>query len=291
VSRITLSVIVPILNPQRYLSNLRTLLIELDEEGIEVLFIHDTYADENSDLLSDLRELTTKLRIRVISGHFGSAGSARNAGLAESTGEWICFCDADDHLYLQQILMDLKGMQNIALLVGQFERMNQENKIEVATPVMKLSELTCDPGFWRIVYKKSAIGEIKFQDFRMGEDIIFLADVLRKNPKIDFSARIYYRYSVGNPGQSTTSSANFGDLTKAIAFLKMRNPDWHKDPIDFGFVARLSLSNLSHYSKSSFVRSMIQIKTLIVLNPSETRNFFGRLIKSRAYKGRFSNFV
>ena len=289
-SQMILSVIIPILGPEKYIPNLKMLLSEFETEDVEILFIHDCPSGNNSKPLTDLCEIFPTLTIRVISGRFGSAGIARNAGLTESNGEWICFCDADDHVILKNILMDLKDSQSAAMIVGQFERVNQKNQIEAALSARKISEVTSDPGFWRVVYKRSAIGDTKFQNFRMGEDVVFLAEVLRKKPTIVFSARTYYRYSVGNPSQSTSTRANFGDLTNAIAFLKMSNRDWHQDPTDFGFVARLTVSNIRHFSKSSLAKNVLQFQKLLVINPVETVKFCGRLAKAKTIH-RVSNFL
>lgn len=268
-----LSVVIPIVNPDRHLSNLRQLLSQPDINNVQFILIHDLRKNESSYTLLNLKNEFKNTNISLISGSFGSAGESRNAGLEVCKAEWIAFCDADDFLEISKVLMLLAKPVRADILVCQFIRRAPDGKVLNPRKTLRVDDVYVDPGFWRIIYKRASIGEIRFTDIKMGEDIVFLADILRKNPSLSFHTDTIYRYVVGNPLQSTAQQGNYSELMGAIKLIKVRNPKWVNCNTDLGLLARLTLSLLKSVDKRKKIKVLLELCVLFLKKPVLISNF------------------
>ncbi len=92
----TVSIIIPVHNVAEYLPHCLNSLKNQTYKKLEIIFIDDGSTD-NSGTLCDL---FAKEDSRAVVKHQKNAGlsSARNAGLATATGEYVFFLDSDDFL-------------------------------------------------------------------------------------------------------------------------------------------------------------------------------------------------
>jgi glycosyltransferase involved in cell wall biosynthesis len=241
-----LSVVIPIATPDRYLMNLENWIRNEDFEDVEIFIIHDRKDNESSDCLLYLISIFPDISISLESQEFKSPGLARNAGIKKTSGRWVTFLDADDYQHTGVIKEAVRDSKNADMIVGQFQRINSTGKQHKAVNTNLVSEIWIDPGFWRIAYKRDLLLSNTFSDLKMGEDIVFLADILREKRNISFSKAIFYDYLVGNPFQSSANPTNFQDLVKAIRLIMSKNPEWPTHKNDRGFLNRLALSYLKH---------------------------------------------
>jgi len=85
------------------------------------------------------------LPLRIVSGAFGSAGAARNAGLAVATGKHLFFLDADDEVFpgaLTRLHGALSRAPQAALAIGAVVRITSARPDKTKTP----EGYTADPG-------------------------------------------------------------------------------------------------------------------------------------------------
>ena len=275
-SHIVLSVVVPVANPEIHASNIRRFLKSLLIQGLEIVIVHDNRTGEASETLLDLRESFPLVTLKLLDGNYGSAGEARNAGMKHATGVWISFCDSDDFQHVGPMLEEIGNVSSAELLVGQFVRVTPNGDIVESVNTKSLSELWIDPGFWRVAYRRSILTGITFTNLRMGEDIVFLAEVLRLNPQVVFSNSVFYEYRIGSSSQSTSKPANFKDISKAKGVIEKQNPHWGRNSNDFGFMMRLAMTNLK-YSDNS-VKAQ-EIKSLLQIARKNPRAFLSFLTK------------
>jgi hypothetical protein len=78
-------------------------------------------------------------------------------------------------------------------------------------------DIYCDPGIWRMAFKRDFIGESKFMEIKMGEDQLFVFELLNKHPNISFSKIPVYRYVLYEAAQLTRSPDAISDLPIALA--------------------------------------------------------------------------
>lgn len=214
-----LSVIVPISRMAGRLENLRGWFENLDAERIETIFVHDI-ADEAT--IHELREIIEKSKFsncKVLEGNFGGPGSARNAGISHCKSEWITFWDSDDFVYVNEYLTSIQNLDStIDLLVGNYEIHDIRNSSTITRLLPTsdpLTSLAMNPGIWRMVFRRDAIGNIQFPNLQMAEDQVFICRFLSQNPKIIFTDRVLYRYFIGNESQLTRNTAALKDLSEA----------------------------------------------------------------------------
>ncbi len=91
-----ISVIVPVYNGAAFVADTMAMLGASTLREIEIIAINDGSKDNS---LAVLKECAAKDgRIKVIDKENGGIANARNRGLQEASGQYICFCDHDDYV-------------------------------------------------------------------------------------------------------------------------------------------------------------------------------------------------
>lgn len=88
------SVIIPVYNADKYLTECMDSVISQTLKDIEIICIDDGSSDESMKILRNYEKSDS--RIRVFAQKHSNAGTARNKGLSYATGEYLSFLDADD---------------------------------------------------------------------------------------------------------------------------------------------------------------------------------------------------
>ena len=89
-----ISVIVPVYNAEKYLTECVESILNQTIEDIELILVDDGSTD-GSPAMCDAFAAQDP-RVKVIHKPNGRASSARNAGIRAATGEYIAFVDSDD---------------------------------------------------------------------------------------------------------------------------------------------------------------------------------------------------
>lgn len=88
------SVIVPVYNASRYLNDCIESILSQDYKDIELILINDGSTDDSLSIIQFYQK--TDNRVVLIDQINQGVSAARNAGIEKSTGQFLCFCDADD---------------------------------------------------------------------------------------------------------------------------------------------------------------------------------------------------
>ena len=100
---ITISIIVPVYNTEKYLHRCIDSILTNTFTDFELLLIDDGSTDSSGVICDEYAAKDS--RIYVFHKENGGASSARNLGLGKAKGEWITFVDSDDTL--QKNALDL----------------------------------------------------------------------------------------------------------------------------------------------------------------------------------------
>ena len=95
-SKIKVSVIVPVFNVEEYLSTSLDSILNQTLKDIEIICINDGSTDASLDILENYAKKDA--RIKIISKKNEGQGIARNIGLDNAQGEFIAFVDSDDFI-------------------------------------------------------------------------------------------------------------------------------------------------------------------------------------------------
>lgn len=90
-----ITIIVPVYNVEQYLDNCIRHIQAQTYRNLEILLVDDGSTDASGEICE--RYAAEDSRIRVIHKQNGGSSSARNAGLAAASGDYIGFLDADDY--------------------------------------------------------------------------------------------------------------------------------------------------------------------------------------------------
>ena len=111
------SIIVPVYGVEKYLAECVDSILSQTYSNLEVILIDDESPDNCPVICDEYAQKDT--RVRVFHKKNGGAGSAKNVGLENATGEYICLVDSDDMLketFLQELITRLiKEKADIAL--------------------------------------------------------------------------------------------------------------------------------------------------------------------------------
>ncbi len=90
------TVVIPVYNVEKYLDRCLKSIVNQTYKNLEILLIDD----ESPDCCPEMCENWSKTdnRIKVIHKKNAGLGMARNTGIENATGEFICFVDSDDYI-------------------------------------------------------------------------------------------------------------------------------------------------------------------------------------------------
>ncbi|MEV5498791.1 glycosyltransferase family 2 protein, partial [Nonomuraea fuscirosea] len=109
---ITLSVVVPVRDGERFIADALTSLSRNARPGFEFIVVNDGSADATGDIIDDFAGDLPGLTVLRNPAPVGLA-DARNAGLSAATGRYVTFMDGDDWLapgYLERLVAAIDGL-------------------------------------------------------------------------------------------------------------------------------------------------------------------------------------
>lgn len=154
------------------------------------------------------------------------AGVARNYGLDQAAGRWICFADSDDlfeTLELTRLLsyLDEEVADIIFFRAHSFLQNGEEGKrhksINRLFELAKLGNIKALVNWyppWSKIFKKSFLDEnqLAFSATRVSNDVIFSAKSFLAASRFSFKDEIFYSVREGN--DSLTTNQSFDDLSE-----------------------------------------------------------------------------
>lgn len=114
-----ISVIIPIYNAETYLENCLESIKNQSFTDYEVLLIDDGSTDNSGKICDSFA--TEDSRFHAIHKSNGGVSSARNTGIDQTKGEWICFIDSDDTVekdYLLHLYQGVNQQKDILIIQG-----------------------------------------------------------------------------------------------------------------------------------------------------------------------------
>lgn len=94
-SDVIVSVVMPIYGVERYLDKAVTSIVDQTYRSLQIILVDDGSPDKSPGMCDAWADRDS--RIQVIHKGNGGLSDARNAGLRECTGTYVCFVDSDDH--------------------------------------------------------------------------------------------------------------------------------------------------------------------------------------------------
>lgn len=211
------SIIIPIYNAEKTLVRTLEALKIQSFDKFEVLLINNGSTDSSEKICFDYLERDE--RFRYIYTDKKGVSNARNIGLEAATGEYICFCDADDipdKRMLEVMMMDIVQRQVDCVMCNYYsERDKRISEFPAKLPRTiegrKLTKdfvplmFSTDGGqdviwgtVWRMVFRKDIIvknGLMFDTQLNFAEDLCFVLDYLKYSRILYLEQQNLYHYS------------------------------------------------------------------------------------------------
>lgn len=219
---VLVSVIVPCYNVEKYIKKGIESLINQTLKDIEIIVINDGSKDNTLKILKNYQK--NDKRIKIIDKKNEGVSIARNAGLKQAKGKYICFMDSDDWVekdYLEQMYnkisknnYDIVACDTYAIYPN--KKMYIKSNINDNQDEKKLM-IDAYAVIWNKMYKKEIISDIYFEkNISFCEDVLFLYEVYSKVKKVGSINEPLYNYLQRENSLTYTYNEKIYDLIKGL---------------------------------------------------------------------------
>lgn len=217
---VKVSVVIPVYNAEKYLSQCICSIQKQTLNDIEILCVDDGSTDHSTNLLRELQK--RDMRIHIFQQVHQGAGAARNNALKNANGEFVCFLDADDYWMDTTALEKLYNQaktQQVCICGGQYNMekegviyavniyrmfgVNWEKKLTV-----KYMTYQSDFYYTNFIYNRQLLlmNQISFPTYRRFEDPPFFVKAMFASEVFCIVDVPFYCYRVGHKNVRYTES-------------------------------------------------------------------------------------
>ena len=231
-----ISIIVPVYNVENYIRECLDSILAQTFSSFELILVDDGSTDNSGRICEEYGEKDP--RIRVFHKENEGPSAARNMGLDEALGDYICFIDSDDTVredYLEKLYgaMLINGSDMV------FCDFETDKLIDTGMPIKSVDRMDSRDAkkwlydtrsrqyvimvvVWNKIYSKELFRNVRFEVGKIHEDEILIGSILNRCRNISFlNERLYY-YRDNESG--ITAKANRLDLAHldGVDALKLR---------------------------------------------------------------------
>ena len=221
------SVIVPVYKVEKYLDECVRSILAQTYRNIEVILVDDGSPDSCPQLCDAW--VKADGRVRVVHKPNGGLSSARNAGIDVAKGDYLMFIDSDDVIkpeMVEEMLASL--LRNDAEVCcsrlvpwgGNREFpcvFSEETVLSDDDALCMFLERTIETSSCTKLYRRKAVGDVRFIEGRINEDFPFLSSVFSKTQRVVYLPEGYYLYRYTPGSISTTFRESYFDCLKNVA--------------------------------------------------------------------------
>lgn len=203
-----ISVIVPIYNSEKFLKKCLESIVGQEYSNVEILLIDDGSEDDSRAICEEFTEKDD--RFKYFYQRNAGVAAARNNGLANANGEYICFVDSDDWLNTDHIkkLYDIVKESGADLAVCGISVTDGDvainavthecegifSRAAVASSYLKDEKMILWNSTFNKLFKKEKIYVPFDESVKCGEDCIFVMRYMESCDKIAITKNTGYNY-------------------------------------------------------------------------------------------------
>ena len=132
------SIVIPIYKSEKYLDECIRSIVEQSYRNLEIWLVDDGSPDASPRICDEWAQKDS--RIHVIHKKNAGSGMARNTGMENATGEYICFFDSDDYLLpdaIEKMYHKAKEEQVDIVIFGVKTIDSEKNVVKTKVPLSK----------------------------------------------------------------------------------------------------------------------------------------------------------
>ena len=276
----TFSIIVPVYNAEKYLSECIDSILSQSFTDFELLLIDDGSKDKSGIICDEYAERDN--RVHVFHRENAGASAARNLGLDKAKGQWITFVDSDDWIvpdYLECMLDKAVKFNVDAVFCNCYYVFNNEtipyfiykqDEVHDGNEILKkfLIKFGIRSELWGKIIRRKFLENLRIKEnITIGEDLLYLMELYTNyNIKtlIIKDPLYYYRQlpsSVMNSSNLLASNikilSEYLSMSEHYSQIKDKNPEEHST-----FIVRMSIKIIREdiLKKSEDIQLMALLK-------------------------------
>lgn len=209
------SIIVPAYNAEKYLNKCIDSILSQSHRRIEIILVNDGSSDNTGQLFDEYAKKDS--RVKVIHTKNEGLSHARNVGIKEANGDYVCFVDSDDRISALFVEKLLDAAINNGTRISQCDvRLVDENtgkslaewKVKPKSNVVDGRKLVLDSlhgdntqnvVVWNRIYDRSLLSANSFEEKRIHEDEFFTYKILY-DEKVALVHECLYQYTQNPSG-------------------------------------------------------------------------------------------
>lgn len=216
------TIIVPIYNVGEWLRPCLNSILSQTFLEWEAILVDDGSNDGSEAICDEYAHLDSRFRVthQVNQG----VAVARNTGLKTALGEWIWCVDADDVIHPEALRVlsaftedcckyNIVYFDFINDTKINFPSLNGKEPQEYIEINPKIPEMSA----WRYVFKKQLLGDLRFFQYRVGEDLLFSAKLCSKSDSVVHLSLPLYGYVIR--GTSVTKNPTLLTIQDSIRWM------------------------------------------------------------------------
>ena len=258
------SIIVPVYNVEEYLRKCLDSLVNQTYKNIEIVIVNDGTKDNSQLIIDEYREKYPKI-IKSYIKENGGLASARNYGVAKSTGNYIMFVDSDDYVDLnmvEKLYNELKNTNSDIVVCGAYQvcdnnikKLNTFNKYNLDNK--KNYIVNCVGACWQLIKKDLFIkNDLSFLEKHFYEDIAVIPSlaIYVKNISYIEDPLYYYLVRSGSIMNQQKYSKSLEDIFDSLEILKKRFISNNKFELYYDELEYLYIEHLLHAASLRFFK-------------------------------------
>lgn len=226
------SVVVPVYNGEKFVDTLISNFTKQSFKNFEVVIVNDGSTDSTKEILESYNENKFDFYLTIIHQKNAGVSAARNTGINNAKGKYLCFVDADDVIspdYLEILYNAITfGNSNIAVAYMSRQLSDLQNRDQITTQQITSTEFLRDFLYRGIKYTVCACmfnkkcfterGVYFPEGFKYSEDVYVLWQLFAAEKNITVvNCSIYHYYD--NPQSAMNKGIDIGRLD-AIHLMK-----------------------------------------------------------------------
>lgn len=211
------SVIVPVYNTEKYISECLDSIIAQTLKEIEIIIINDASPDNSIEIINQYKQRDSRIVLIDKTTNEG-VGKARNDGIRKAIGEFICFIDSDDTYSNKGALERLYSeatANNVKVAGGNVEYFKDGDITHEKNPkteygltfkengIMKYSDYQYDYGYTKYIFNRLMIinNNICFPYYSRFQDPPFFVRAMYAAQNYYYIDEPIYRYRILNSSE------------------------------------------------------------------------------------------
>ena len=279
------SVIVPVHNSEKYLDRCIQSLINQEYSNIEILLIENCSSDSSLTICRQYEQAFNF--IKVISTEQKGVSRARNIGLENATGDYICFVDSDDYVCNSYISKFVKSLQESDCKIGFCgDEKVYSDHVYIETYALKTGVVNREEALalcfkdggvsgyvWNKIFDASLLKEIRFDiSIEFAEDLLFSIQALLKVNKVCCVSDVLYEYT--QTSSSSTTHSSFEDFNERFFKINSTTLSFLKAEKLIYQMLKAASSNTYKYAGTMYMYLLVNLCSNAYLTPEKYNYFY-----------------